>query len=64
VHFDASSSTGEAAYSWDFDDGTTASTAVVDHGFSGAVSTYNVILTVTGPGGSDAAFVTIHVPCA
>jgi PKD repeat protein len=24
---------------------------------------YNVTLTVTGPGGSDAAFVTIHVPC-
>jgi hypothetical protein len=66
VAFDASASSGATAYAWDFDDpnGGNRSDASVDHVFDGGRLTYNVTLTVTGPGGSDAAFVTIHVPCA
>jgi hypothetical protein len=65
VAFDASASTGETSYAWDFDDpnGGNSSEANVPHVFDGGRLTYNVTLIVTGPGGSDAAFVTIHVPC-
>jgi PKD repeat protein len=63
VDFNASGSTGATSWAWDFDDGATASGAVTSHVFSGTATVYNVILTVTGPGGSDFASVAIHVPC-
>jgi hypothetical protein len=59
----ASQSTGEASYLWSFDDGTSSTEPVVVHSFSGDQAVYNVILTVTGPGGSDAASIEIRIPC-
>jgi PKD repeat protein len=66
VHFDASSSTGETSYAWDFDDpnGGNRSDASVDHVFDGSRMTYNVTLIVTGPGGTANDYVTIAVPCS
>jgi PKD repeat protein len=62
ITFDASGSTGATSYTWDFDGGT-GSGEVVSHAFDGEQSTYHVILTVSGPGGSDTTSVTVSVPC-
>jgi hypothetical protein len=62
VSFNGAGSTGETAYSWDFDDGgATSTSANPSHTFSDGLHT--VILTVTGPGGSDGTSVVINAPC-
>jgi PKD domain len=63
VSFNATGTTGATTYSWDFDDGATATGKTVSHAFTGAKTSYNVILTATGAGGSDYAYVVINVPC-
>jgi PKD repeat protein len=62
VSFNASGSTHATGFSWDFDDGSSSSSSSVSHKF-GSDPTYNVVLTVTGPGGSDVWTIAIHVPC-
>lgn len=58
VDFDASASTDDdgsiVSYSWDFDDGATASGVTATHTFSDA-GVYEVVLTVTDDGGDSAA---------
>ena len=63
VGFQSAGSTGVTSYHWDFDDGGSSSLASPNHVFSGTQSTYTVILTVSGPGGTDGAFVVINVTC-
>ena len=55
VSFDAETADNDdaATYGWAFDDGTTATGASVEHTFD-AADTYEVELTVTGPGGETA----------
>ncbi|MEX0275755.1 MAG: malectin domain-containing carbohydrate-binding protein [Flavobacteriaceae bacterium] len=61
VNFTGSSSTNTTSYSWDFDDGGASSTlADPQHTFN-SPGIYNVVLTVTGPGGTDTANVQITV---
>jgi hypothetical protein len=62
ITFDASGSTEATSYAWDFD-GETGSGQTVSHVFGGDQPEYHVILTVSGPGGSDTTGVTISVPC-
>ncbi len=49
---DASTGTGPLTYVWDFGDGATSTEQSPDHEYT-ADGTYDVQLTVTGPGGSD-----------
>ena len=46
--FTSNYSTSSATYSWDFDDGTTGTGAVITHSYS-SPGTYNVCLTITDP---------------
>ena len=62
ISFDGSGSTGADSYSWDFDDGGASTSANPDHQFVDE-RTYTVILTVTGPGGTDPTSTVISVPC-
>jgi PKD repeat protein len=56
-------STGSiSSYSWDFDEGPSSSAKSPTHVFP-SERTYLVILTVSGPGGTDVAQTTITVPC-
>jgi hypothetical protein len=63
VDFTGSSSTGTTSYNWSFDDNTADSSAQnPSHTF--ADGSYNVVLTVDGPGGPpDTATVAINAPC-
>ncbi len=61
ITFDASASSHATAWHWDFDGGS-ADTKVANHSYA-ADGTYTVILTVTGPGGTDFASKVINVPC-
>ncbi|MBZ0305872.1 MAG: PKD domain-containing protein, partial [Anaerolineae bacterium] len=58
VNFTNQSSGNITSYSWDFGDGTTSTEQNPSHIFNTA-STYTVVLTVTGPGGTDTAQVAI-----
>ncbi len=63
VTFSAADSTpadGSLTFSWDFGDGTAATGIEVAHTFTSATS-FNVVLTATGPGGVDTATVTVNV---
>jgi PKD repeat protein len=60
ITFNASTSTHATSWNWDFDDGS-GSGKIVTHAFG--VGTYVVILTVSGPGGTDFKSRTINVPC-
>src|SRR5690606_7342737 len=51
VKFTNQSSGNITSYKWDFGDGGTSTEQSPSHEFT-AVGTYNVILTVTGPGGT------------
>jgi PKD repeat protein len=51
VQFTDQSTGNVSSYNWNFGDGTTSAERNPSHTFT-AVGTYNVILTVTGPGGS------------
>jgi len=62
VDFTGSGSTGETSYLWDFDDGGSTLANPPPHTY-GSTGTFNVILTVKGPGGQDSAFKVIDVPC-
>ena len=62
VDFTGSGSTGATSYLWDFADG--GSTVADPSHTYGADGSYNVILTVDGPGGpADSASTVIVVPC-
>ena len=61
VAYDASGTTGDAdTYAWDFGDGSTGDAAVAEHTYA-AAGDYTVVLTVTGPGGSDSEEQTVTV---
>jgi PKD repeat protein len=58
VRFTNQSSGQITSYSWDFGDGSTSTEQNPTHQFA-RIGTYNVILTVTGPGGT--AFATVKI---
>ena len=60
VNFTGSNSTNTTSFSWDFDDGNGSTLADPQHVFT-APGVYDVVLTVTGPGGSDTESVQITV---
>ena len=60
VDFDASSSNGATSYSWDFGDGTTGSGMITSHSYD-TNGTYNVVLTITGPCGTDTVSQTVVI---
>lgn len=60
VDFDASASAGATSYTWDFGDGTTGSGITTSHTYD-TNGTYNVVLTITGPCGTDTISKTISV---
>ncbi|HCQ14946.1 MAG TPA: hypothetical protein DIU20_01715 [Cryomorphaceae bacterium] len=60
VSFDASASVGATAYSWDFGDGSTGTGALAQHTYN-ANGTYTVVLTATGPCGTQTLSKTIIV---
>ncbi len=65
VDFPDLSSGNVGSWDWDFGDGGTSSLQNPSHTYSG-VGTYDVVLTATGPGGSDVetklAYITVHPP--
>lgn len=60
VDFDASGSAGATSYDWDFGDGNTGTGVTTSHTYA-ANGTYNVVLTITGPCGTDTISKTITV---
>jgi PKD repeat protein len=57
----SNTSTGKiTGYLWNFDDQGKTSTAKNPSNTFGSDPTYTVYLTVTGPGGSDGAFLSLH----
>ena len=60
VNFTGSNSANATSFSWDFDDGNSSNLADPQHVFT-APGVYGVVLTVTGPGGSDTETVQISV---
>jgi len=63
IHFDGRASSHETAYLWDFGDGASSDRPAPIHAYTVVRPSYTVRLTVTGPGGSDDATMTITIPC-